>query len=100
MKMTAVMITSINQARQLRCDHFVLKQLPAKVFDKTDYNRPEKKVILASVNEADTSAFIGLPGNASQPEESIVKFRDNRVVLILLIKMKKLTDYLLLLFKR
>lgn len=44
-------------------------------FEKATYTKPEKKVVV-NVNEADTSAFIALPGIGSKLAARIVNFRD------------------------
>jgi competence protein ComEA len=43
---------------------------------KTTYIKPEKKVVIVNINEADTSAFIALPGIGSKLAARIVNFRD------------------------
>jgi competence ComEA-like helix-hairpin-helix protein len=43
---------------------------------KTIYNKPEKKVAFININEADTSAFVALPGIGSKLAARIVNFRD------------------------
>lgn len=45
-------------------------------FEKTTYARPEKKVVIVNINEADTSEFISLPGIGSKLAARIVNFRD------------------------
>lgn len=45
-------------------------------FEKTTYTKPEKKVVFVNINEADTSAFIALPGIGSKLAARIVNFRD------------------------
>ena len=41
-----------------------------------EYNRPEKKALVVDINQADTSAFIALPGIGSKLATRIVNFRD------------------------
>jgi competence protein ComEA len=43
---------------------------------KTSYNNSEKKIVLINVNEADTSAFVLLPGIGNKLAARIVNFRD------------------------
>lgn len=45
-------------------------------FEKSTFNNSEKKVIVVNINEADTSAFIALPGIGSKLAARIVNFRD------------------------
>jgi competence ComEA-like helix-hairpin-helix protein len=45
-------------------------------FEKPTYTKPEKKVVVVNINEADTSAFIALPGIGSKLALRIVNFRD------------------------
>jgi competence ComEA-like helix-hairpin-helix protein len=45
-------------------------------FEKITYIKPEKKVVIVNINEADTSAFIALPGIGSKLAARIVNFRD------------------------
>jgi competence protein ComEA len=45
-------------------------------FEKPAYTKPEKKIVVVNVNEADTSAFIALPGIGSKLAARIVNFRD------------------------
>ena len=45
-------------------------------FEKTTYTKPEKKIVTVNINEADTSAFIALPGIGSKLAARIVNFRD------------------------
>lgn len=45
-------------------------------FEKTTYTKPEKKVVIVNINEADTSVFIALPGIGSKLAARIVNFRD------------------------
>lgn len=45
-------------------------------FEKTTYARPEKKVVIVNINEADTSEFISLPGIGNKLAARIVNFRD------------------------
>jgi competence protein ComEA len=45
-------------------------------FGKPAYTRPERKVVVVNVNEADTPAFIALPGIGSKLATRIVNFRD------------------------
>lgn len=45
-------------------------------FEKPTYTKPEKKIVVVSINEADTSAFIALPGIGSKLASRIVNFRD------------------------
>jgi competence protein ComEA len=45
-------------------------------FEKPTYTKPEKKVIVVNINEADTSGFIALPGIGSKLAARIVNFRD------------------------
>lgn len=45
-------------------------------FEKTTYIKPEKKAVVVNINEADTSAFIALPGIGSKLAARIVNFRD------------------------
>lgn len=45
-------------------------------FDKTVYTKPEKKTLIVNINEADTSAFIALPGIGSKLAARIINFRD------------------------
>jgi competence ComEA-like helix-hairpin-helix protein len=45
-------------------------------FEKTTYTKPEKKVAVVNINEADTSAFIALPGIGGKLAARIVNFRD------------------------
>lgn len=45
-------------------------------FEKPTYTKAEKKVVVVNVNEADTSAFIALPGIGSKLAARIVNFRD------------------------
>lgn len=45
-------------------------------FEKTTNTKPEKKVTVISINDADTSAFIALPGIGSKLAARIVNFRD------------------------
>jgi competence protein ComEA len=45
-------------------------------FDKPTYTKPEKKIVAVNINEADTSAFIALPGIGSKLAARIINFRD------------------------
>lgn len=45
-------------------------------FERTSYAKPEKKVLVIDINEADTSAFIALPGIGSKLAARIVNFRN------------------------
>lgn len=45
-------------------------------FEKITYTKPEKKALTVNVNEADSSAFIALPGIGSKLATRIVNFRD------------------------
>jgi competence protein ComEA len=45
-------------------------------FETPAYTKPEKKVVVININEADTSAFIALPGIGSKLAARIVNFRD------------------------
>jgi len=45
-------------------------------FEKPSYAKPERKVAAVNINEADTSAFIALPGIGSKLAIRIVGFRD------------------------
>jgi competence protein ComEA len=45
-------------------------------FEKTSYKEPEKKPVVINVNEADTIAFIALPGIGSKLAARIVNFRN------------------------
>jgi len=45
-------------------------------FKKTTDTKPEKKVVVVNINEADTSAFIALPGIGSKLAARIINFRD------------------------
>ncbi|HWI93927.1 MAG TPA: helix-hairpin-helix domain-containing protein [Flavisolibacter sp.] len=45
-------------------------------FEKPTYTKPEKKVLVVNINDADTSAFIALPGIGSKLASRIVNFRD------------------------
>ena len=45
-------------------------------FEKTTYTKPEKKAVVVNINDADTSAFIALPGIGSKLAARIVNFRD------------------------
>lgn len=45
-------------------------------FEKPTYTKPEKKVVVVNVNDADTSALIALPGIRSKLAARIVNFRD------------------------
>ena len=45
-------------------------------FEKTSYTKPERKPVIVSINEADTSAFIALPGIGSKLSARIVNFRE------------------------
>jgi competence protein ComEA len=45
-------------------------------FEKPTYIKPEKKVAVVNINEADTTAFIALPGIGSKLAARIVNFRD------------------------
>ena len=44
-------------------------------FEKPTYTKPEKKVVVVNINEADTAAFIALPGIGSKLAFRIVNFR-------------------------
>jgi DNA uptake protein ComE-like DNA-binding protein len=57
-------------------DYVVIVPAQKQVFEKTAYTRPEKKIVLVSINEADTSAFIALPLIGSKLAARIVSFRD------------------------
>jgi len=54
----------------------VQNNYPQNEFEKTTYTRPEKNAIVVNINEADTSAFIALPGIGSKLATRIVTFRD------------------------
>lgn len=54
----------------------VRNNYPQSDFEKTTYAKPEKKIIVVNINEADTSAFIALPGIGSKLAARIVNFRD------------------------
>lgn len=45
-------------------------------FDKPTYTKTEKKVAVVNINEADTSAFISLPGIGNKLAARIINFRD------------------------
>ncbi|MGN6163224.1 MAG: ComEA family DNA-binding protein [Flavisolibacter sp.] len=45
-------------------------------FEKPTYTKPEKKVVVVNINEADTATFIALPGIGSKLAFRIVNFRD------------------------
>jgi competence ComEA-like helix-hairpin-helix protein len=45
-------------------------------FEKPTYTKPEKKVVVVNINEADTSAFIALPGIGSKLASRIINFRN------------------------
>jgi competence protein ComEA len=45
-------------------------------FEKPIYSKPEKKVVVVNINEADTTVFIALPGIGSKLAARIVNFRD------------------------
>lgn len=45
-------------------------------FEKPTYTKTEKKVVVVNINEADTSAFIALPGIGSKLAARIINFRD------------------------
>jgi competence ComEA-like helix-hairpin-helix protein len=45
-------------------------------FEKPTYTKPEKKIVVVNINEADTSALIALPGIGSKLAVRIVNFRD------------------------
>jgi competence ComEA-like helix-hairpin-helix protein len=45
-------------------------------FEKTAYTKPEKKFAVVNINEADTSAWIALPGIGSRLAARIVNFRE------------------------
>jgi len=45
-------------------------------FEKATYTKPEKKVPVVNINEADTSVFIALPGIGSKLAARIINFRD------------------------
>jgi competence protein ComEA len=45
-------------------------------FEKSTYTKPERKVVIVNINEADTSAFVALPGIGSKLAARIVNFRD------------------------
>jgi competence protein ComEA len=47
-----------------------------EAYEKTTYAKPEKKAFIVSINEADTSAFIDLPGIGSKLAARIVSFRE------------------------
>jgi competence protein ComEA len=49
---------------------------PQNDFAKTAYTRPEKKIVVVAINEADTAAFIALPGIGSKLASRIISFRD------------------------
>jgi competence protein ComEA len=49
---------------------------PQNNFEKTAYTKPEKKVVIVNINDADTSLFIALPGIGSKLAGRIVNFRD------------------------
>jgi competence ComEA-like helix-hairpin-helix protein len=61
-------------------DYIVIVSIPnnyqQKDFEHTTYAKPEKKVVVVNINEADTSAFIALPGIGSKLGARIVSFRD------------------------
>jgi competence protein ComEA len=54
----------------------VQKNYQQNDFEKTTYTKPERKVVVVSINEADTSAFIALPGIGSKLAVRIINFRD------------------------
>ena len=54
----------------------IQKNYPQNDFEKTTYTKPEKKVVVVNINEADTAAFIALPGIGSKLAARIVNFRD------------------------
>lgn len=54
----------------------VQNNYPQNNFEKTTYTRPEKKIVVVNINEADTTAFISLPGIGSKLAARIVNFRD------------------------
>jgi competence protein ComEA len=45
-------------------------------FTKTTYTKPETKVVIVNINEADTLAFIALPGIGYRLAARIINFRD------------------------
>jgi competence protein ComEA len=47
----------------------------SNTYEKT-YTRPEKKIVLVDINNADTSAFIALPGIGIRLAARIINFRD------------------------
>lgn len=49
---------------------------PKNDFEKPVYAKPERKIVVVNINEADTSAFIALPGIGSKLAARIVNFRD------------------------
>lgn len=55
---------------------FAQNSPPQNDFEKTTYTKPEKKLVIVNINEADTSAFIALPGIGSKLAARIVNFRD------------------------
>lgn len=54
----------------------VQNNYPQNNFDKTTFIKPERKIVVVNINEADTSAFIALPGIGSKLAARIVNFRD------------------------
>ena len=61
-------------------DYVVIASLqnnhPQNDADKFVYTKSEKKVLLVNINQADTTAFIALPGIGSKLAARIVNFRD------------------------
>lgn len=61
-------------------DYIVIASIQNKYaqnnFEKTAYTKPERKPFVVSINEADTSAFIELPGIGSKLAARIINFRD------------------------
>jgi len=49
---------------------------PQNDFEKKTHTKPEKKVLVVNINEADTSDFIALPGIGGKLAARIVNFRD------------------------
>jgi competence ComEA-like helix-hairpin-helix protein len=45
-------------------------------YQQNNFEKPEKKVVVVNINEADTSAFIALPGIGNKLAARIVNFRD------------------------
>lgn len=62
-------------------EHVVIRSAPKKPYPKEEENRPafrreEKKPVLLNINEADTTAFIALPGIGSKLAARILLFRE------------------------